>query len=233
MKKWKELKKDGYNLILNEGGQSIGYSPNSNIKIIEEDGFAFKNLSKSGKLEKYEDWRLSAEERAKDLASKMSVEQIAGLMLYSAHQSISTGNDFFSKAFAGTYDGKKLEESDAQITDLTDQQKEFLLRDNLRHVLITVVDDAKTAAVWNNNIQAFAEGIGVGIPVNISTDPRHGTTADTEFNAGSGGDISKWPENLGLAATFDSELVRSFAEIAAKEYRALGIAMPFPMMFMI
>lgn len=224
MRRWQELKKDGYNLIINEGGQNIAYSPDSKVNIIEEDGFAFKNLSKSGKLEKYEDWRLPVEERAKDLASKMSVEQIAGLMLYSVHQSISTGNDFFSKAFAGTYGGKKLEESDAKITDLTDQQKEFLLRDNLRHVLITVVDDAKTAAVWNNNAQAFAEAIGLGVPVNISTDPRHGTSADTEFNAGSGGDISKWPENLGLAATFDSELVRSFAKIAAKEYRALGIA---------
>lgn len=224
MKKWQEIKKDGFNLIINEGGQNIGYSPDSKINIIEEDGFAFKNLSKSGKLEKYEDWRLPAEERAKDLASKMTVEQIAGLMLYSGHQSISTGNDFFSKAFSGTYGGKKLEESEAKITDLTDQQKEFLLEDNLRHVLITVVDDAKTAATWNNNAQAFAEGIGLGVPVNISTDPRHGASADTEFNAGAGGDISKWPENLGLAATFDSELVRDFAEIAAKEYRALGIA---------
>lgn len=99
MKKWQEIEKDGFNLIINEGGQNIGYSPDSKINIIEEDGFAFKNLSKSGKLEKYEDWRLPAEERAKDLASKMTVEQIAGLMLYSGHQSISTGNDFFSKAF--------------------------------------------------------------------------------------------------------------------------------------
>lgn len=33
-----------------------------------------------------------------------------------------------------------------------------------------------------------------------------------------------WPEPLGLAATFDPELVRRFGEIAAKEYRALGIA---------
>ncbi len=148
MKKWKEIKKHGYNIILNEGGQNIAYSPNSGVKIIEEDGYAFKNLSKSGKLEKYEDWRLPVEERAKDLASKMSIEQIAGLMLYSAHQSISTKDDFFSKAFAGTYNGKKLEECDAKITDLTDQQKNFLLNDNLRHVLITVVDDAKTSAVW-------------------------------------------------------------------------------------
>lgn len=224
MKKWKEIKRHGYNIILNEGGQDIAYSPYSGIKIIEEDGYAFKNLSKSGKLEKYEDWRLPIEERAKDLASKMSIEQIAGLMLYSAHQSISTSDDFFSKKFAGTYDGKKLEESGAKITDLSDQQKNFLLNDNLRHVLITVVDDAKTAAIWNNNAQAFVEKIGLGIPVNTSSDPRHGASADTEFNAGAGGDISKWPEPLGLAATFDSELVRNFGHIAAKEYRSLGIS---------
>ena len=224
MKKWKEIKKHGYNLILNEGGKDIAYSPYSGIKIIEEDGYAFKNLSKSGKLEKYEDWRLPVEERAKDLASKMSIEQIAGLMLYSAHQSISTSDDFFSKKFGGTYDGKNLEESGAKITDLNDQQKNFLLNDNLRHVLITVVDDAKTAAIWNNNAQAFVEKIGLGIPVNTSSDPRHGVSADTEFNAGAGGDISKWPEPLGLAATFDSELVRNFGHIAAKEYRALGIS---------
>ncbi|MGG7078451.1 glycoside hydrolase family 3 N-terminal domain-containing protein [Clostridium sardiniense] len=224
MGNWKEIKKDGYNIIINEGGQNIAYNPDSGVKIIEKDGLAFKNLSKSGKLEKYEDWRLSVDERAKDLASKLSIEEIAGLMLYSAHQSVSSGNDPFSKMFSGTYNGKKLEESDADISDLTDEQKEFLINDNLRHVLLTVVDSGEVSAKWNNNMQALAEKLGFGIPVNISTDPRHGASADSEFNAGAGGDISKWPESLGLAATFDPEVVRKFGEVAAKEYRALGIA---------
>lgn len=224
MKKYQELNKQGYNLIINDGGQSIAYSPNSGVQIIEKDGFTFKNLSKSGKLEKYEDWRLSPEERAKDLASKLTIEQIAGLMLYSRHIAVSTSDNHFSKVFAGTYNGKSLEESDAKVTDLTDQQKEFLEKDNLRHALLTVVDDTKTAVTWNNNIQAYSEKLGLGIPVNISTDPRHGANSDAEFNAGAGGDISKWPENLGLAATFDRELVRNFGKIAAKEYRSLGIA---------
>ncbi|MBC2478458.1 glycoside hydrolase family 3 protein, partial [Clostridium beijerinckii] len=113
--------------------------------------------------------------------------------------------------------------SDAKIIDLTDQQMEFLKNDNLRHILITVIENSEIGAMWNNNVQAFSEGLSLGIPVNISTDPRHGTSSDTEFNAGAGGDISKWPEPLGLAATFDAELVRNFGSIAAKEYRSLGI----------
>lgn len=224
MKKYKEIKKDGYNLIINDGGQNIAYSPKSGINIIEDDGFAFKNLSKSGKLEKYEDWRLSYDERAKDLASKMSIKDIAGLMLYSAHQSLSTANNSFAKMFAGTYNGKSIEDSEANIYDLTDQQKLFFEKDSLRHVLITSMDNAEVGARWNNNAQSFVEGLGFGIPVNNSSDPRHTTKADSEFNAGSGGDISKWPDTLGLAATFNPELVRNFGQIGAKEYRCLGIS---------
>ncbi|HAX73730.1 MAG TPA: beta-glucosidase [Firmicutes bacterium] len=223
MKKYKTIEKNDYILIENNGGQTIGYSKKSGVTIIEEDGYAFKNLSKSGKLERYEDWRLTPLERAKDLATKLSVEQIAGLMLYSAHQAVSSANNPFAKMFSGTYDGKSFEESQALISDLSDEQKTFLEVDNLRHVLLTLVDSAEVAATWNNNVQAFVEGLGYGIPVNISTDPRHGTNGDSEFNAGALGDISKWPEPLGLAATFDTELVRQFGQIGAKEYRALGI----------
>ena len=75
---------------------------------------------------------LSAEERAKDLASTMTVEQIAGLMLYSAHQAIPSGSTRFG---ASTYNGKPFKESGAKPYDLSDQQIKFLTKDNLRHVL--------------------------------------------------------------------------------------------------
>ena len=45
MKRWREIKKEGYNLIINEEGSTLGYSSDSNINIIEEDGYAFKNLA--------------------------------------------------------------------------------------------------------------------------------------------------------------------------------------------
>ena len=226
MKKWEKIEMQGYCLIHNEGGATLGYSPNSGIAILEEDGFAFKDLNRNGKLDPYEDWRLPVEERIRDLAGRMTIEQIAGLMLYSRHQAVTVPNedDMFAMRFAGTYGGKPLQDSSAEVSDLSDQQKQFLDQDKLRHVLVTSVESPETAAKWNNNMQAYVEGLDLGIPVNTSSDPRHSAESNGEYLVGSDGAISQWPSSLGLAATFDPELVRRFGEIASKEYRALGIA---------
>ncbi|MDB5017118.1 MAG: bglX 2 [Mucilaginibacter sp.] len=212
----------GIVLVKNSNGPTLGYSSNSGIKVLTVDGLAFKDLNKNGKLDKYEDWRLPANERAKDLASKLSIDQIAGLMLYSAHQAIPamSGGPFG----AGTYSGKKFNEGGIDPALVTDQQKDFLLKDNLRHVLITSVKSPEVAARWNNNVQALVEGAGFGIPANNSSDPRHSTNTGVEYTAGAGGAISQWPDQLGLAATFDPAVVQQFGNIAAQEYRALGIA---------
>lgn len=207
--------------VTNPNGPTLAYSADSGVKILEADGLKFKDLSKDGVLQPYEDWRLPAEERARDLASRMSVEEIAGLMLYSRHQSIPASSHGW---FSATYGGKKYEESGALPWDLTDEQIRFLEKDHLRHILITTVESPEIAARWNNQVQAFAESTGFGIPANNSSDPRHGSDSSSEFNAGSGGKISMWPETLGLAATFDPSVTRKFGEIGSKEYRALGIA---------
>jgi beta-glucosidase len=220
-KKWSETSKGGFNRIENTGGQTLGYSPKSGVKILTVDGLAFKDLNKNGKLDRYEDWRLPVAERAKNLASQMTVDQIAGLMLYSRHQSVPAQAGGY---FGGTYNGKPFPESGAKAHDLSDQQKAFLTADNLRHVLMTSVENPTVSALWNNNVQELVESIGVGIPANNSSDPRHGANKDSEYNAGSGGAISQWPEELGLAATFDPAITEQFGTIAAKEYRALGIA---------
>ncbi len=128
------------------------------------------------------------------------------------------------RCVTSAYNGKPFKQGEIDPSLLTDQQKVFLEKDNLRHVLITTVQSPEMAAAWNNNIQAFCEGIGVGIPANNSSDPRHGTVSNMEFNAGAGGRISMWPASLGMAATFDPALVERFGQVAAMEYRALGIA---------
>lgn len=211
----------GIRIVTNKNGVKLGYSKNSGVKILVEDGNAFKDLNKNGKLDKYEDWRLEIDDRAKDLASQMSINEIAGLMLYSAHQAIPTPGSGWG---SGTYDGKPYVEGVTDPSHLSDQQKSFIKDDNLRHILITKVKSPEIAVMWNNNGQAYAESLGLGIPLNNSSDPRHGTDSSAEYNAGSGGHISMWPSSIGMAATFDPDLVERFGEIASQEYRALGIS---------
>jgi beta-glucosidase len=197
--KWSEQQVDSFVLVTQEDGPTLSYSPQSGVKLLTEDGYAFKDLNRNDSLDAYEDWRLSLQERAADLASKLSKEEIAGLMLYSSHQAVPSA-------------------------ELTEDQKKFLSKDHLRAVLITSVESPRTAAQWNNRMQAFIEGLDHGIPANTSSDPRHEAKATTEYNAGAGGHISQWPTSLGLAATFDPQLMYRFGEIASEEYRALGIA---------
>ena len=220
--KWQEeVTENGYNVITQKKGQTLAYAPASGISILTVEGYAFKDLDRDGELDPYEDWRLSAAERATDLASELTIEEIAGMMLYSSHQSVPSRGGMFGGA---TYDGKPFDESGASASDLSDAQKRFLTEDNLRAVLVTTVESPAVAARWNNNMQALAESLGHGVPVNTSSDPRHETSATAEYNYGAGGDISHWPTSLGLAATFEPALVEEFGRIAAEEYRALGIS---------
>ncbi|MDR1293752.1 MAG: glycoside hydrolase family 3 C-terminal domain-containing protein, partial [Bifidobacteriaceae bacterium] len=203
--------------------QVLGYSTYSGVGLITRAGTAvdpstyvadgtnpiFKDLNGSGTLDAYEDWTLAIEQRAANLADLLAadpdgVRQIAGLMLYSAHQ---TG---WSSSVP----------TQAQIT--------FLLNDDLRHVLVAG-SAAGTAmnihAEWNNAVQSIVEGLGYGIPANNSSDPRHSTssTSNVEYYSANEG-VSKWPSSLGMAATFDVGLNKVFGKVASAEYRALGIA---------
>ena len=116
--KWSKLENDNFTLIVNHGGKTLGYHPESGLKLLTVDRMAFKDLNRNDQLDPYEDWRLSAQERAVDLASKMNKEQIAGLMLYSAHQSIPARSQGY---FAGTYNGAPYEDGKTDAASLTDQ----------------------------------------------------------------------------------------------------------------
>lgn len=184
--KWEETEtSNGYTIVTNEGGKTLAYSKDSGVELIQVDGFAFKDLNQDGQLNPYEDWRLDPEVRAENLASLMSDEQIAGLMLYSSHQRDISG---------------KLTEEQVAMLDSG-------LRSVLNANALAAVEDA---AEWNNAMQAYVEGSGLGIPVNTSTDPR---------DQG----ISRWPSNLALAATFDPSIAQESAKTLSKELRLIGV----------
>ena len=207
----------GYYVVTQDNGKTLTYSKDSGIKILEDDGFAFKDLNKNSKLDTYEDWRLDTNTRATSLAQMMikdgrkGIESIAGLMLYSAHTTVKSENLVDSTATSSSQDATTL------INAVQDN--------NIRHILVTSIASPEIGAKWNNNLQALCEGMGYGIPANNSSDPRHEakSSQDTEYIIGNQGAISLWPSSIGLAATFDPEVVKQFGDIASTEYRALGI----------
>ena len=199
-------RQEGYTLLHQTQGPTLGYTT---APILEVDGYAFKDLSRDGRLDVYEDWRKPAAERAEDLASRLTLEEICGLMLYSSAV-------------------------DANDTTLDAKEQSLLSEDHIRHMLVRNVASPAVGAGWSNAVQAFCESERLGIPSNNSTDPRNysnGTAninnykpeQDGEFDPAGESDISKWPRELGLAATFDMDVIRTHGEVVSAEYRALGI----------
>jgi beta-glucosidase len=176
-------------------------------QILNQNGFKFRDLNGNGKLDIYEDSRQSAETRTEDILSQMTLEEKVGMMW---HPPIGVGKDgeiltkpsVMQFSFYSSYD--------------------LILKRKIKHFNLFMIPDARNLALWYNNIQKLAEQDRLGIPVTISSDPRHGIN---NFIQGDllGGDFSEWPEPIGLAASRDSALVVEFGKIAADELRSVGI----------
>ena len=213
-----EIKQQGtITLYKNNNGVEIA---TSSIPVIEQEGYIFKDLARNATLIPCADWRLTAEERAKDLVDRLALEDMIALMIHTSNQNVpALPRTMFSP---GTYNGAPYDAEVNQTWDLTDQQKD-LIAQGVRHFLVSRHDSVEAAVKWTNNLQERAEGLPFAIPVNLSSDPRHRAAgAEVEFNSSAKG-VSRWPEGLGTAAITDEKLWKKEAEVISKEYRALGI----------
>jgi beta-glucosidase len=52
------------------------------VPVLTVDGLQFRDLNRSGRLDPFEDWRLSSAARAADLVPRLSLAQKAGLMAH-------------------------------------------------------------------------------------------------------------------------------------------------------
>jgi beta-glucosidase len=172
--------------------------------LLQIQGLTFKDLNGNGKLDPYEDWRLSPAVRARDLVRRLRIEELAGLLLHGNMPSLEAA----APGSTGEYDFEKT----ATLISAS-HINSFLTRFNT---------EPKALAAAHNRIQAMAENTRLGIPLTITSDPRSHieSSALTSVQAGS---FSRWPEPTGLAATGDPALVRRFANIARQEYLAVGI----------
>lgn len=169
-----------------------------------EDGFAFRDLNKNGRLDVYEDPRRPLEERVADLLAQMTLEEKAGLMFHTMAAIPQPGEWDFTAALG------------------LPSAQELITTRLMNHFNLLRAADARRMAEWYNDLQAVAEDTRLGIPVTLSSDPRHAFSSNpaASFLAGA---FSQWPEPIGLAATRDPALVEEFGDIARQEYVATGI----------
>ncbi|KJK11336.1 beta-glucosidase [Terrabacter sp. 28] len=170
-----------------------------------DDGVEYRDLNGNGRMDPYEDPRLDVASRVEDLLGRLSLEEKVGLM--------------FQTVIEAGADGSLLEHPGNISKSPTST---VVLEKHLSHFNVHALDDPRMAARWSNQLQALAERTPHGIPVTVSTDPRHAfiENVGVSFSAGA---FSQWPEPLGLAALRDPEAVCRFADVARQEYVAVGI----------
>jgi beta-glucosidase len=213
----------------------LGYKT---VQLLNLEGFQFKDLNKNGKLDKYEDWRLSNDTRAKDLLTKMSVEDKVGFMLIStsrlksersAQLNVETDNAIKPSSDVN-------EEDQVSSTNIFNRKPlavpmmtsvgatKGITKFHLRHFIFRANISARLTAEWTNKLQALAESDGLGIPAIIASNPRNHITKDASIGLSVGATtFSNWPGELGLSAMRDLKLVREFANIARQEWTSVGL----------
>ncbi|MFV0374936.1 glycoside hydrolase family 3 N-terminal domain-containing protein [Microbacterium sp.] len=165
----------------------------------------YRDLNGNGVMDPYENPALPVADRVADLVPRLSLEEKAGLMF---HPVTAVSAD-------GAIDG-------APLRDNRPPTREFVQDRYVNHLNVQVVPGPRQLARWVNEVQRAALETPHGIPVTVATDPRHGFTENwgASFHDES---FSAWPEPLGFGALAEPESVREFAEIARREYVAVGI----------
>lgn len=149
---------------------------------------------------------LPVEERVELLLAEMTLEEKAGL---------------FFQTMIVMGEGGELSEGDSAFG--IPSNREYVVERHMNHFnLLGVAPKVSDIAAWHNRLQELAASTRLGIPVSLSTDPRH-SFSDNPGATMFAGPFSQWPEPLGLAATRDAELVQRFGDIARQEYTAVGI----------
>jgi beta-glucosidase len=229
---WVSLVTSGHLLAQKIAQPQLGHR---SVELLKVKGLVFKDLNKNKKLDPYEDWRLPAEVRIKNLIAQMTLEEKIGFMIISTTR--LAGDASFQANAPKTEITSGFNEEDLVQTMNMFTRKPLpnpmvtaagttkAIRDfHLRHFILRANTSAKILAEWSNNLQALSESTRLGIPSIITSNPRNHITVDASIGLSVGTTaFSKWPGELGLSAMNDLKLTREFAEIAAQEWTAVGL----------
>ena len=177
------------------------------VKTLDIDGMSFRDLNKNNELDQYEDYRINNAQRVEDLISQMTLEEKVGTLF---HPPVTINPDWMFRLYSLFVDGGKLTESE-------------IINQHINHFNLYGNPKPERLAKRLNSLQKIASRSRLGIPVTISSDPIHEVPNGGGVASFSLDGFSKWPSQLGLAASQDPSLVKQFAEIAREEYLAVGI----------
>ncbi|MBO9556816.1 MAG: glycoside hydrolase family 3 protein [Cellulomonas sp.] len=153
----------------------------------------------------YRDARVPVGHRVDDLLERMTLEEKAGQLFH---------------AMTEMGEGGTLPDAVGPSGALPPRE---LVARSITHVnVITTPESGEAFARWHNELQHLAAQTRLGIPVTVSSDPRH-AFVDNPGTSLAAGSFSLWPEPLGLAALRDPDEVERFADCARQEYLAVGI----------
>lgn len=172
---------------------------------LEVNGTLYRDLNNNGRLDVYEDPGQPIEARVEDLLNQMTLAEKAGCM-------------FHHMIFAG--EGGTLLEGRSPWGGPFSTQAIF--DHHVNHEGLSNMLTPDEMITWHNALQLKAEETRLGIPMTISTDPRHGV-GQLDLNNQGNPAFSQWPEPIGLGAIDDPALTEQFGNIARQEYRAIGI----------
>jgi len=168
-------------------------------------GITFRDLNKNGKLDIYEDPRHPLEERVEGLLKQMTLEEKAGML--------------FHTIIGMNKDGTIMERMGLFPFPPT---SDMIAKRRMNHFNLLEGTTPRHMAEWHNRVQKLAEQTRLGIPVTISSDPRH-AFSNNPLTGMLAESFSQFPEPTGLASTRDVELVQQFGDIARQEYLTVGI----------
>lgn len=144
--------RDGWTRVTNEdGGAVLGVMDTT--KIIQVDGYAFKDMDGDGKLSLWEDWRQSTDDRARALADELSSDEALLLMFHGGTEAAGIPG---------------------QEPDPEKSEKNALLKAGSRAGVSRLASNIESYAsdvAWINEVQQYCEANDPhGIPYLNSTD---------------------------------------------------------------
>ena len=182
--------------------------------VLDLGGLKFKDSNGDGQLNPYEDWRLTAEQRAADLLSRMTLDEKAGMMLI---DTLNAGAAGAVPPAAGDFISKQL-------------MSRFILRNT-----VTATPAANSTevtplqvATFTNAVQEMREATRLGIPAVFKSNARNHIDPDARSGINeAAGAFSAFPKEAGIAAAAlgagDLSPVKSFATVMGAEWKSIGL----------